>query len=237
MLKAAARKREFEVKKREAEAQLRDTEAQAREVEVLVRETEAKEEARCLEARFEHLLEQMQGVISAYRQEAKELRIIPKTRHQPDEQPRRPRRQSKPQADGAKAEIQNVEEQLLEAVLTQHTAIKEDAGSGADVVSLPSTIRSTSSNRTHVGLSSKSNGKLKEDSENNDDERLQQLAIQRQHNGVCLEADSVSLTSSIRYTFKHNNVDVSPTSDARSKEGSEDCTDEGLDGFINISSI
>lgn len=234
MLEAAARKRELEAKKREAETQL--TEAQARGVEVLVRDTEGNEEAR-LEARFEHLLEQMQGVISAYRQEAKEPRIIPKTTHQPNEQPCRPWRQSKPQANGIKAEIQNVEEQLLEAVLIQHMANKESANREADLVSLPSTIRSTSSNRTRVGLSSKSHGELKEDSEDNDDEISQQLVIERQDNGVRLEADSVSLALSIRDTFKHDNVDVSPTTDARLEEGSEDCTDEGSDGFINISSI
>ena len=85
-----AQMRDSEVKKREAEAQLRDAEPQAREVEVLVRETEAKEEARRLEGRSEHLLEQTQGIMSAYRQEAKGPRIVPETRHNPANNPAHP---------------------------------------------------------------------------------------------------------------------------------------------------
>ena len=115
--------------------------------------------------------------------------------------------------------------------------IENGADREADVVSLPSTIRSTSSDRTAMGLSSKSNAKLKEDSESNGDERLRRLAIERQYDDVCLEADSVSLPSSIRDTLKHDNVDISPTSDVELKEGSKGYTDEGLDGFVYVSSI
>ena len=238
-IESSAREAEASAKVLKAEAQLRDAKAQAREVEVLVLETEAKEEARRLEGRFEHLLEQIEGIISVYRQEVRGPRIVPKTPktgHQPGEQPGPSQRQFERQTNRAKGEIQDVEEQLLEAALTQQMTIENGTDREADVVSLTSTIRSTSSNRTPVGHSSKSNAKLKEDSEKNSDERLQQLAIERRHNDVCLESDPVLLASSIRDTFKDDNVDVSPTSDVRLKEGSEDYSDEGSDGFTNVSS-